>query len=79
MEKSRLSSITIINLLSANLKKLPNTLKQFVDNLPTNCLSVFDHFVKLALKELTLKDFMLTEFFSNRWIKSMILLEKEKL
>ena len=79
MEQSRLSSITIINLLSANLKKLPNTLKQFVDNLPTNCLSVFDHFVKLALKELTLKDFMLTEFFSNRWIKSMILLEKEKL
>ena len=79
MEQSRLGSITIINLLSANLKKLPNTLKQFVDNLPTNCLSVFDHFVKLALKELTLKDFMLTEFFSNRWIKSMILLEKEKL
>ena len=79
MEQSRLSSITIINLLSANLKKLPNTLKQFADNLPTNCLSVFDHFVKLALKELTLKDFMLTEFFSNRWIKSMILLEKEKL
>ena len=79
MGQSRLSSITIINLLSANLKKLPNTLKQFVDNLPTNCLSVFDHFVKLALKELTLKDFMLTEFFSNRWIKSMILLEKEKL
>ena len=79
MEQSRLSSITIFNLLSANLKKLPNTLKQFVDNLPTNCLSVFDHFVKLALKELTLKDFMLTEFFSNRWIKSMILLEKEKL
>ena len=79
MEQSRLSSITIINLLSANLKKLPNTLKQFVDNLPTNCLSVFDHFVKLALKELTLKDFMLTEFFSNRWIKSMIFLEKEKL
>ena len=79
MEQSRLSSITIINLLSANLKKLPNTLKQFVDNLPTNCLSVFDHFVKLAPKELTLKDFMLTEFFSNRWIKSMILLEKEKL
>ena len=79
MEQSRLISITIINLLSANLKKLPNTLKQFVDNLPTNCLSVFDHFVKLALKELTLKDFMLTEFFSNRWIKSMILLEKEKL
>ena len=27
--------------------------KQFVGNLPTNCLSVFDHFVKLVLKELS--------------------------
>ena len=27
-------------------------LKQFVGNLPTNYLSLFDHFVKLALKEL---------------------------
>ena len=26
--------------------------KQFVGNLPTNCLSVFDHFLKLALKGL---------------------------
>ena len=26
---------------------------QFIGNLPTNCLSVFDHFVKLALKVLT--------------------------
>ena len=32
--------------------KWPNTLKQFDDNLLTNCLSVFDHFVKLALKGL---------------------------
>ena len=39
-----------INPLSANLTKWPNTLKQFVDKLPTNCLSVFDHFVGLALK-----------------------------
>ena len=29
------------------------TLKQFVRKLPTNCLSVFDHFVGLALKGLT--------------------------
>ena len=28
------------------------TLKQLVGNLPTNCLSVFDHFVGLALKGL---------------------------
>ena len=26
-------------------------------DLPTNCLSVFDHFVKLALKGLTIKRF----------------------
>ena len=31
-------------------KKMLNTLKQFVGKLPMNCLSVFDHFVGLALK-----------------------------
>ena len=35
--------------LSANPTKWSNTLKKFVGNFPTNCLSVFDHFVKLAL------------------------------
>ena len=39
--------------LSANPTKLSNTLKQFVGNLPTNCLSVFDRFVGLVLKGLT--------------------------
>ena len=39
--------------LSANPTKWSNTLKQFVGNFPTNCLSMFDHFVILALKELT--------------------------
>ena len=43
-----------INPLSANFTKWSNTLKQFVGKLPTNCLSVFDHFVGLALKRLTL-------------------------
>ena len=43
---------TFFNPLSANPTKWSNTLKQFVDNLPTNCLSVFDHFVKLTLKRL---------------------------
>ena len=38
--------------LSANPKKWSNTLKQFVGKKPTNCLSVFDHFVGLALKVL---------------------------
>ena len=31
---------------------MSNTLKKFVGKLPTNCLSVFDHFAGLALKEL---------------------------
>ena len=38
-----------LNPLSANPTKWSNTLKQFVGN----CLSVFDHFEKLALKGLT--------------------------
>ena len=38
------------NYLSANPTKWSNTLTQFVGNLPKNCLSVFDHFVGLALK-----------------------------
>ena len=37
---------------SVKLTKWPNTLKQFVGNLPTNCLSVFGHFMGLALKNL---------------------------
>ena len=41
-----------VNPLSANPTKWSNTLKQFVGKLPTNCLSVFDHFVELALKGL---------------------------
>ena len=41
------------NPLSANFTKWSNTLKQFVGNLPTNCLSVFHHFVGLALKGLS--------------------------
>ena len=44
--------IVIINPLSANRTKLPNTLKQFAGKLPTNFLSVFDHFMKLGLKGL---------------------------
>ena len=42
----------IINTLNTKLKKWPNTLKQFVGNLPTNFLSVFGHFMGLALKGL---------------------------
>ena len=43
----------ILNPLNANPKKWLNTLKQIVGNLPTICLSVFDHFMNLALKGLT--------------------------
>ena len=43
---------TYFNPLSASPTKWSNTLKQFVGNLATNCLSVFDHFVILALKGL---------------------------
>ena len=41
-----------VNPLRANPTKWSNTFKQFVDKLLTNCLSVFDHFVGLALKGL---------------------------
>ena len=48
-----------LNPLSANPEKWSNTLKQIVGNLPTICLSVFDHFVNLALKGLrTERDFI---------------------
>ena len=49
--KIRLSVISF-NFLSASPTKWPNTLKQFVGKLPTNRLSVFDHFLGLLLKGL---------------------------
>ena len=53
MSKNNTWHFNNINPLSANIKKWSNTIKQFVDKFPTNCLSVFDHFVGLALKGLT--------------------------
>ena len=44
--------LRIFNPFNANFTKWSNTLIQFVGNLPTNCLSVFDRFVGLALKGL---------------------------
>ena len=41
-----------ISPFSANFTKWSNTLKQFVGNLPTDCVSVFDRFVGLVLKGL---------------------------
>ena len=49
-----------VNPLSANPTKWSNTLKQFVGKLPTNCLSVFDHFVKLALNGLKRRKMMIS-------------------
>ena len=43
---------SMLNPLSANPEKWSNTLKQIVGNLPTICLSVFDHFMNLTLKGL---------------------------
>ena len=55
-----------LNPLSANPIKWSNTLKQFVVKLPKNCLSVFDHFVRLVLKGLT----ELVRFHASRKIIS---------
>ena len=41
-----------INPLSANPAKWSNNLKQFVSKLPKNYLSMFDHFMGLALEGL---------------------------
>ena len=43
-----------LNPISVNPTKWSKTLKQFFGKLPTNCLNVFDHFAKLALKGLNL-------------------------
>ena len=50
-----LTQIIHVNPLSANPEKWSNTLKQIVGNLPTICLSVFDHFMNLALKGLKVR------------------------
>ena len=42
----------VLNTSSTNPTKWSNTPKQFVSKLQTNCLSLFDHFVKLAVKRL---------------------------
>ena len=59
------------NPLSANSTKWSNTLKQFVGNLPTNCLSVFDHFVGLALKGLKKNKVLLRIIVKNVILRSL--------
>ena len=63
----RVSSEFFFKPLSANPTKWPNTLKQFVGKLPTNCLSVFGHFVNLALKGLRVFLGLLFERQSWQW------------
>ena len=50
----KLDGCFLLNSLSANPEKWSNTLKQIVGNFPTICLSLFDHFVNLALKGLSM-------------------------
>ena len=45
--------VLVLNPLNANFTKWSNTLKQFVGKFSTNCLSVFGHFINLALKGLS--------------------------
>ena len=52
MIQMKITNFDTFNPLSANPTKWLNTIKQFIGNLPTNCLSVFDHFGGLALKGL---------------------------
>ena len=52
VSRKSLFYIHFFNPLSTNSTKWSNRLKQLVGQLPTNCLSVFDHFVGLALKGL---------------------------
>ena len=54
-----------VNPLSANPTKYSNTLKQFAGKLPPSCLSVFDHFVGLALNGLK-KRFLPLNEWGNR-------------
>ena len=50
--------LIILNLLSANTTKWSQQTQRICWQQPTNCLSVFDNFVGLALKGLTLFEAM---------------------
>ena len=64
------------NPLSANPKNWSSTLKKFFGNLPTNCLSVFDHFGILALKRLSIPRVVVTihlfTFLNELWSKNSL-------
>ena len=66
----------LFNPLSANPTKWSNTLKQFIGNLPMNCLSVFDHFVELALQGLSKTQIL--EFLVNFFIFPIIKVQLQR-
>ena len=55
----------LFNSLLANPTEWSNTLKQFVHKFPTSCLSMFDHFVRLAIKGLTCSESFIYYDFKN--------------
>ena len=60
-----LTIIVVPSVVSSNPTKWSNTLKQFFGKRPTNCLSVFDHFVKLALRELMLREILDINYYNT--------------
>ena len=73
-------SNNIIKSLCTHPTKCSNTLKQLVDNLPTNCLSVFDHFVELKLNGLSVvKKGQLFSNFCNQYFHYQNIYEISKL
>ena len=61
---------TAFNPLSSNPTKWSNTLKQFVGNLPTNCMTLFECFVKLALKGLNFEQISWPLYFYRIFFSS---------
>ena len=60
--------------LSVNPTKWSNTLKKIVGNLPTNCLSVFDHFGKLKLKGLTFEVASKSNKRKRKFFKTIVII-----
>ena len=71
--------INVNRLYKCSTPRNGETLKQFVGNLLTNCLSVFDHFVGLALKGLNrFFPFRLFPVYFFSFFSFVILLSKKK-
>ena len=64
-------SVKYASPLNASPTKWSNTLKQFAGNLATNFLSVFDDFVKLALKRLEYESSILSLYRKIRVTESL--------